>query len=177
MIIEGPVATLVAALFASLGAFNVFVVLLLSIIGDIIGDAFFYFLGRKHGTNFVKRFGRYTGITQQRFEKLNEYFQIHGGKTVFAAKSTVGLSWVAFMFAGATKMRMKKFLQYSFLGGLIWSGFLVIMGYFYGYVWRETSEYIEWVGWIVSAIAIISFAVILLYKRRKTRKLFNGKSK
>jgi len=42
MIVEGPVVTLFAAIMASLGAFNVWIVLVFSILGDLIGDAIFY---------------------------------------------------------------------------------------------------------------------------------------
>ena len=171
MIIEGPVATLMAAMLASLGAFNIFVVLIFSILGDAIGDVILYGLGYKFGMGFVRRVGKYIGITEKLVLRMEKYFSNHGGKTIFAVKSTTGLCWATFTAAGIVKMDFKKFLKYSILGGIIWSGFLVAMGYFYGYLWREIKDYIDWIGWIIFAVAVATFAVIAIYKNYQARKL------
>jgi membrane protein DedA with SNARE-associated domain len=172
MVIEGPIATIVAAILASLGAFNIWVVLLLSILGDVIGDIAFYTAGYLWGMTFVKKIGKYLGITEKTVLKMEKYFNNHGGKTIFAVKSTTGLCWATFIAAGIVKMNFYKFLRFSILGGVIWSGFLVTMGYFYGYMWREISRYIEWAGWGIGGLTIISFIIINLYKKYKSKRLF-----
>lgn len=171
MIIEGPVVTLIAAMLASLGAFNVFLVLVLSILGDIIGDVAFYGLGYKFGMGFVRNVGKYMGITENLVTRMEKYFARHGGKTIFAVKSTTGLCWATFVTAGIVKMDFKKFIKNSFYGGIVWSSFLVSMGYFYGYLWREIRGYIDWIGWVISILAIITFASITLYKNWQAKKL------
>jgi membrane protein DedA with SNARE-associated domain len=172
MIAEGPVVTIIAAMLASLGAFNWFVVLILSVIGDMLGDIIFYGLGYRWGMGFVRKVGKYLGITERVVERMEKYFANHGGKTIFAVKSTTGLCWATFVTAGIVKMDFKKFLKYSFLGGVVWSGFLVAMGYFYGYLWKEIKQYISWVGWIIFAVAIISFLIITWYKKNQSEKFF-----
>lgn len=174
MIIEGPVATIAAATLAALGAFNVWVVLILSVISDIVSDVGLYWIGKKWGMGFVKRVGRYIGITESLVLRMEKYFENHGRKTIFAVKSTTGLCWATFIAAGIVRMDFKKFLYYSFLGGIVWSGFLVAMGYFYGYLWREIKQYIEWVGWAVSGIAVGSFLVITLYKKYQAKNIFKN---
>ena len=171
MIVEGPVATILASTMAALGAFNVFVVLIFSVFGDMLGDILFYAVGKKWGMDFVNVFGKYFGISRQLVERMEKYFQRHGGKTILAVKSTTGLCWATFVAAGVVKMDFKKFLKYSFLGGVIWSGFLVAMGYFYGYLWKQIKQYIGWIGWAMFALAIASFAGITLYKQYQAKKL------
>jgi len=171
MILEGPVATLAAAILASLGAFNVWIVLILSIIGDMVGDVILFGLGYHYGMGFVRRVGKYIGITEKLVLKMERYFERHGGKTIFAVKSTTGLCWAAFTAAGIVKMDFKKFIKYSIYGGIIWSGFLVFMGYFYGYLWREIRDYIKWVGWAITFLAVITFLTITVYKNRQAKKL------
>jgi len=173
MIIEGPVVTIIAAMLASLGAFNVFVVLVFSMIGDIAGDVILYGLGYKFGMGFVRRVGKYIGITEKLVLKMEKYFINHGGKTIFAVKSTTGLCWATFTAAGIVKMDFKKFLKYSFLGGIVWSSFLVVMGYFYGYLWREIRDYIEWVGWAIFLLTAATFASVIIYKKYQTKKIFS----
>lgn len=177
MIIEGPVATIIAATMAALGAFNVFIVLILSIAGDMIGDIILYGLGYKFGLGFVRRVGKYVGITENLVNRMEKYFEHHGGKTIFAVKSTTGLCWATFTAAGIVKMDFKKFVKYSFLGGIVWSSFLVAMGYFYGYLWKEIKQAIEWIGWLILVIAVVSFAVITFYKKRQAKKLLEENNK
>jgi membrane protein DedA with SNARE-associated domain len=176
MIIEGPIVTVIAAMLASLGAFNVFLVLILSILGDVIGDVALYGLGYFFGIGFVRRVGKYMGITEKLVLRMQEYFKKHGGKTIFAVKSTTGLCWATFTAAGIAKMDFKKFLKNSFYGGIIWSGFLVAMGYFYGYLWRDIKQYIEWIGWIIFAVVAVSMTVVTVYKNRQAKRMFKEKT-
>lgn len=176
MIIEGPVVTLISAILASLGAFNVFVVLFLSILGDMIGDVILYWTGYRFGMGFVRSVGKYMGITERLVLRMEKYFARHGGRTIFLVKSTTGLAWATFVTAGIVRMDFKKFLKNSFYGGIVWSGFLVFIGYFYGYLWREVKQYIEWIGWVIFASAAITLAGIMVYKKLQANKMFKDGS-
>jgi membrane protein DedA with SNARE-associated domain len=177
MIIEGPVVTIISALLAALGAFNVFVVLAFSIAGDMIGDIILYGLGYKFGMGFVRGFGKYMGITESLVNRMQKYFEKHGGKTIFLVKSTTGLCWATFTAAGIVKMDFKKFVKYSFFGGVVWSSFLVLTGYFYGYLWAQIKHYISWIGWLIFVAALITFVVITIYKRHQARKILRENDK
>jgi len=174
MFIEGPMTTVIAAILASLGAFNVWVVLMMSIVGDVLGDIGLYGIGKKWGFSFVRKIGKYIGVTEKRVLKMEKFFDKHGGKTIFMAKSTTGLCFVTFVAAGIAKMNFGKFIKYSILGGFVWSGFLVTMGYFYGYLWREIGKYIEWAGWLVMGLALLTFILVNLIKSQKTKKVFGN---
>ncbi len=171
MTLEGPVVTLISAMLASMGAFFWPWVFVLSVLGDMLGDVILYWIGYKYGMHFVRKIGKHIGITESLVLRMEKYFTRHGGKTIFAVKSTVGLCWATFTAAGIVKMDFKKFLKYSFLGGIVWSGSLVAMGYFYGYLWKSMKEYISWAGWIITAVAVASFMGITLYKKYQSRQL------
>jgi len=171
MIIEGPIASIISATLAAMGVFNIWVVFVFSILGDVLGDILFYLAGYKWGMSFVKNFGRHIGITEKMVLRMEEYFKKHGGKTIFAVKATTGICWATFTTAGIVKMDFGKFLKYSILGGIVWSGFLVSMGYFYGYLWREIGIYIKWAGWIVLVLTVFSIVLITLYKRKQAKNI------
>jgi membrane protein DedA with SNARE-associated domain len=171
MIVEGPVITIIASMLARLGAFNIFIVFLFSVLGDMIGDVILYWLGYRFGMSFVKRIGKYMGITESLVLKMENYFKRHGGKTIFTVKSTTGLCWATFTAAGIVKMDFRKFVKYSLLGGLVWSGFLVALGYFYGYMWATLKHYISWSGWIIFSLAIISVIIVQFYKKKQSAKM------
>jgi len=175
MIIEGPIVTILSAMLAATGVFNVWVVLVLSMLGDVVGDVALYWAGNIGGMKFVDNIGKYMGITRNLVLKMEKYFKCHGGKTIFAVKSTTGLCWATFVAAGIVKMDFSKFVKYSIFGGIVWSGFLVVMGYFYGYMWRQVEVYIEQAGWLAMGLAIISFVFITFYKKYKSKKLLAEK--
>lgn len=175
MIVEGPIMTILAAFLASLGFFNVYIVLALSISGDIIGDIILYFIGYFGGAKALAKSEKILKIKPALVEKLEKLFSRHGKKTIFAVKSTTGLCWITFIAAGTLKMRFKDFILASFLGGIIWSGFLVISGYFFGYAFIKISSYIRYAGILIFSSAIIFYLTLVIYKKHQSKKVLSEK--
>lgn len=172
MIIEGPIVTILGAFLASVGMLNIWVVLTLSVIGDMIGDVIFYGIGHRWGMKFVDHVGKFIGITKKIVLRLEKYFMRHGGKTIFMVKATTGLCWATFVAAGIVKMPFKRFVAFSFLGGVLWSGFLAAMGYFFGYLYEQIVQYISYAGWIIAGLACIVLFAIALLKKHETEEMF-----
>ena len=126
MIIEGPIITVIGAFLASLGFFNIGIIFCLSLLGDIVGDIILYALGYFGGAQLLSRAEKWLRINLVTMDKLRHFFTLHGQKTIFYVKSTTGLCWITFILAGTLKMNFQKFLRASFLGGIVWSGFLVL---------------------------------------------------
>lgn len=169
MIAEGPIITMIAAFLASVGALNVWLVFFLSVVGDMIGDVILFWIGQRWGLRFVDRFGSRFGMTRTLVARIENFFRRHGGKTVVIAKTTTGLCWVTFVVAGIVNMPIHRFVWYSFLGGVMWSAFLVAMGYFFGYMYDQISAYISNAGWIVFGVALLVLAGIYIVKKFTTR--------
>jgi membrane protein DedA with SNARE-associated domain len=169
MILEGPVATLLAAFAASLGFFNIYLVFILSMLGDITGDIILYIIGYTGGARALAKAENILKIKPALVIKMEKLFQNHGKKTIFAVKSTTGLCWITFIAAGAMRMNFHKFLWGSFWGGIIWSTFLIIAGYFFGYAFETINEYIKYAGFIILIAVIVFYASITYYKKCRSR--------
>lgn len=174
MIIEGPIVSILGAFLAKLGFFNVYLVLLLSILGDLIGDVILYSIGFYGGERALAKAEKILKIKPAIVEKMRRLFQAHGKKTIFAVKSTTGLCWITFIAAGTFKMKFKDFVLTSFFGGIVWSTFLVIIGYFFGYAFGVINDYIRVAGLIIFAAAAGFYASIILYKRYRSRKILEN---
>jgi len=174
MIIEGPVATLIAAFFSSLGYFNFAVVFVLSVLGDIVGDIVIYFLGYWKGEKFFLGASKFLGVKKKSAEKLKKKFKKNGSSLIFLAKATVGMSYTVFTLAGAFRFNFRKFLKFSLLGGIVWSSFLVATGYFFGFMAREISTYIEYAGYVIFSLLVITFLVFSYSKNTKRNWLLNN---
>lgn len=171
MTLEGPVVTIVSAFLASLGFFNVFIVFVLSVAGDVIGDVILYHIGYFGGPKILSKAQRFLKIKESVVEKLKQKFHENSAKIIFYVRSTTGLSYITFITAGTLKMKLTKFVTFSILGGLVWSSFLVVVGYFFGYAAEKISAYIKYAGIVIFIGAIIFFIGLTLYKRRRAREI------
>jgi len=174
MIVEGPIATILAAFAASLGFFNIFLVFILSILGDIIGDIILYTIGYTGGAQALAKAEKILRIKPEVIARLEKLFLVHGKKTIFAVKSTTGLCWITFIAAGTMRMKLKDFLLGSILGGIVWSSFLAVMGYFFGYAFLQISDYIKYAGLIIFAAAVSFFIALTLYKKYQSRRILKN---
>lgn len=171
MTLEGPIVTIIAAFLASMGYFNIFLVFALSVTGDVVGDIILYFIGYFGGARILAKAEKFLKISAAVVEKLKTKFHQNSGRIIFYVKSTTGLSYITFILAGTLKMKLSKFVKSSILGGLVWSSFLVVMGYFFGYAAERISQYIKYAGVIIFAGAVVFFIGLSLYKKRQGKEI------
>jgi membrane protein DedA with SNARE-associated domain len=166
MTIEGPVATLTGSFLASLGGFNILIIYPLSVLADLVGDIILYLVGRFGGEKILIKAERLLKIEESTVDKIKDQFNQTGGKIVFFVKLTTGLCWITFLAAGTARMNFKRFVTYSLLGGVVWSGLLVVLGYFFGYAAGQIEQYLSYAGWIVFIITI-SILILFGFIRKK----------
>lgn len=172
MVVEGPIATILSAFASSLGFFNAFIVFILSMIGDMVGDVILYAIGFYGGMRTLSKAQKFLKIKPATLEKIEKLFARHGRKIIIAIKSTTGLCWITFIAAGAFKMKFKDFIISSFLGGIIWSGMLVIIGYFFGFAFKKIADWLSYAQYsaiIVFVAFIIFYSLITWYKKRQSQ--------
>lgn len=180
MIAEGPITTIIAAFLASLGFFEWHIVYILSLLGDVLGDIFWYSIGYFGGRPALKKFRKKLGIKLSAIRYIEDKFKKSGSKIIFYVKVSTGLCLVTFILAGSMKMSFKKFVQFSLLGGLVWSAFLVTLGYFFGYAAEQIDQYIKFAGWGIFLLALIVILVINSKKQKSLKKVledFNHRQK
>ncbi|MCX6763757.1 MAG: hypothetical protein NTZ97_03450, partial [Candidatus Moranbacteria bacterium] len=100
----------------------------------------------------------------------------HGKKTIFTVKSTTGLCWITFIAAGAVRMDFGNFLLGSFWGGVVWSGFLTVVGYFFGYAFASISQTIEYAGLVIFFAAVIFILGLSFYRKYQSQKFTENSS-
>ena len=136
-------------------------------IGAILGDNGGYWLGRKGGILVVRRFGRRIGLTEKKLQRVRDFFERHGAKTVFIGRFIALLrSWAAAL-AGVAEMPYGTFTTYNALGGITWSAVFGTLGYIFGHNLPLLERYL---GRFSIALAIVvAIAVVVLIRRRRSR--------
>ena len=161
MLIEGPIVTVAAAFAAALGYFDVFIVFILSFLGDIVADVIYYFIGYFSRLAVIEKFGRFFGLTEERMHRIENLLNNHAAKTLIALKLTPVLPTPGLMLVGATKMPVKRFVKICSIIILPRTIFLVIMGYYFGAAYEVMANQFEKNYFIL--IAIIAIVAIIYY--------------
>ena len=163
-VIEGPIVTVVAGFLATLGVFNPFVVYLVMITGDVVGDGIAYSFGY-----FGKRFLRYFKITDEKLEKAKIYFQENHKKAILASKVVYGLGTTGLITAGVLRVPYKRFFKTCILISAVQSLVLLAIGILFGNAYVVIGKYLDYyaAGGSVIALTVLLFVFIRKYKIAK----------
>lgn len=118
--------------FAALGAFNLWVLLIVLFLAAVLGDSLNYEIGRKVGTAITPNGLLSRVINQERMDKAQRFFNKHGGKTVMIARFMPFIRTFIPFIAGASKMRYGYFLVYNVIGAALWVALCTFLGYLFG---------------------------------------------
>lgn len=167
MCFEGPIVTIAASFAAALGHFNIFVILLLSILGDMLPDIIFYCIGFYGRLPVVERMGHRVGLSAERLKKAEAFLKRHTFKAVAAAKFTPVIPTVGLALIGAFRLDFRRFMLYSFLITFPRSVICVIFGYYFGWAYDAISVYMSDASLIAVAIFIIAIAYMIYVRVQK----------
>lgn len=137
--------------------------------GAIFGDSLGYWIGREGGRKLIRSYGRYVGLTDERYQKAQDYLKKHGGKAVFFGRFvSIARTWIA-LLVGAHHLNYMQFLIYNILGGIVWATLYGTLGYLFGENLPLLEKWIKGVGIGVTILVVIGI-VYLLYLRKKRKK-------
>ncbi len=169
-ILEGPIVTIIAGFLAAGGVFNFWLVYLIAVAGDLVGDVIYYALGRWGGQG-LRRWGHYVGVTAAHLERVERHFENHSGKTLLWGKLTHAIGWITLASAGLARLPIKNFLWFNLLGTLPKTMIFLLLGYFFGYNYQAIDNYFDRAVLVTLALIVIGVILYLYTTRRKGRGL------
>ncbi len=164
--VEGPIATLLGAAAASAGLMRPIPVFIAAMAGNLIADSLWYGLGYAGKIEWVSRFGRRMGIDQRHLDRLERKLQQHAVNVIFLAKLTVSFVIPTLIAAGLVKVPWRKWFPSVFTGEVIWTGSLVLVGYYATEAIKRVEQGVEYVILFGSTF----FLVFLLWLGRRILK-------
>lgn len=170
MIIEGPIATVIAAFLSALNILNIYIVYALAVAGDVIGDIVYYLIGRLGRHSIIPRYGQHLGITEEKISYAEKHYKKHLKKTIFWGKVTQAPVLVVLVTAGIAKVDFKKFLLTVFFITLIKALVFSIIGFYFGRSYYLINKYLDrsiMAVWIAILSAILLYWIYLRYKNSK----------
>ena len=158
-----------AGYLAYQGEMNLYVVVLVGILGSVAGALLNYYLALHLGRKIILKYGKYFFIKEETLDKLDTFFAKHGEISTFTGRLIPGIRQLISLPAGLARMNIAKFSFYTAIGAGIWVVVLVVVGYVVGSNQELISEYMKSATLIalVSVVLIIVFYVVRNRRRRE----------
>ncbi len=161
--IEGPVATLLGAAIASAGLMRPWLVFIAAATGNLTADSLWYSLGYAGKLEWVLRFGRKLGLQPEFLERLEKGMHKNAPQILFVAKLTVSFMIPSLIAAGLMKVPWRRWFPSLFAGEMIWTGSLVLIGYFATEAVKRVQQGVEYA---ILGLSLVFVLFILSMSRR-----------
>ena len=127
-------------------------------LGELIGDVIWYYIGYHWGERFARRWGKYIGIDHWHIDKAKHLFQKYDQRILISSKLTTGFGFaIPILFtAGMTRMSFWRYMWANISGQFFWSGGLIAVGYFFGDLYLSVNSVFEQ----ISVVALALMAII-----------------
>ncbi len=112
--------------------FGLIPMIILGAVGATIGTSAIYLVALKLGRVVLLRYLKYVKISEKKLERVEVWFEKHGDKAVFLGRMIPVMRELISVPAGLLKMRIPKFVLYTFAGSCIWSAATILSGYYFG---------------------------------------------
>jgi len=168
-VVPGETIVLAAGFVASTGALNPVGVWFASLIGTVVGSNISYMLGLRGGRAALERYGHRFFISEKRLLAAEEYFAVHGSKTVLFARFAAGVKNFVPMLAGVSRMPAFWFELYTILGAAIYTTVMVALGFFFGDNFQLLLTWVKRAGTIGLVVLAVVIVAALWGRRRYIR--------
>jgi len=161
--LEGPIATLLGAAAASAGLMRIWAVFVAAAAGNLTADMLWYLLGYYGKVDTALRLGRWAGLKRKHLDRLTVAMQKHALRILFFAKLTAGFMIPSLIATGLARIPWKRWFPVVFLGEMIWTGSLLLIGFY-------TTEAIKTVAHGIAVIVVgasILFLIVIIWQGRR----------
>jgi membrane protein DedA with SNARE-associated domain len=148
------------------GRFNLWWVGVAGAVGCVLGSLVAYGVGMYGGRPLIAKYGRYLLISPHDLDLADRWFARYGEVIVFASRLLpVIRTFIAFP-AGVARMKLTKFVAYTFLGSLPWCLGLAYVGQLLGAQWDKNDTLKTWFHRFDFVIGIILVLGVIWWVRR-----------
>ncbi|MEJ0052604.1 MAG: DedA family protein [Methylovirgula sp.] len=166
--LPGETALVLAAVYAgATGRLDIATVLLVAVVGGILGGTIGYWIGRSVSSDFLRRYGKWIGLTENRLALGRHLFQSHGGKIVFFGRFIAVLRIVAALLAGLNRYDFGRFFLFNGAGVITWAAIMGLGGYFFGDAMTRVSGPLGAIGLAFAAAVVVGFFIVLRRQEKK----------
>jgi membrane protein DedA with SNARE-associated domain len=160
-----------AGVLISYGEMNLFIVLICSLIGSLLGAYINYFLalhlGRRLVNSLILKYGKIFLLDNSTLIKSENYFSKHGEITTILGRLIPGVRQIISLPAGFARMNLTKFSIYTSLGAGIWSLILIFIGYYVGENCELIKQNLSMITLVTCGIIVLCAIIYYIWNKKK----------
>ena len=168
--LPGDSLLFVAGALAASGLLSIWILLATAILAAVLGDTVNYWIGYTFEMKVLE--WKYSPVRQKHLDETQQYFERYGGLTIVISRFMPFIRTFAPFLAGIGRMRYSWFLAYNVVGGVMWSGLFLGVGYFVGNlpIVQQNFSVIVYAIIGVSLIALASVFIGIIRAIKKAKK-------
>ncbi len=170
----GETALVLAAVLASQGKLQIWLVILIGVASAIIGDNTGFLLGRRFGRQALARPGRFWNRRLAAIRYGDRFFARHGPRAVFLARWIALVRFAAAWLAGINRMPFRLFFFWNALGGITWGVTYGLVGYYAGQAGAGVLARFGLAGALILILLFIGIPVVNVIRRRRREARSSG---
>lgn len=129
--LPGDTLLFTVGFFAAQGHVPIAAAMAVIFVAAVIGDNVGYTIGKRLGPRLFKKKNGLV-FRQEYIARAETFYEKHGGKTIILARFMPVVRTFAPMVAGVGKMSRQRFIVFNIVGAALWTGIVVMLGYWLG---------------------------------------------
>jgi len=170
-LLPGDSLVFTLGILSAKGIFNIWILLPLCAVSAILGDSFGYWFGKKWGPKVFNKDDSFF-FNKKYVDRTTRFYAKYGKKTIFLARFVPIVRTFAPILAGVGEMPYRIFFVYNLVGGIVWTGGFLLVGYFLGILFPQTEQYITAVIIGIIALSVIPLAIEFFKANKKEQDVF-----
>ena len=158
-----------AGVLAGTGHMSIWLAAGITTLAALLADGIWYELGRRYGRRILGLLCRISLEPDSCVRRTEDFFMMHGPRSLVVAKFIPGLSTIAPPLAGIVGLSVPLFLIYDGLGVAIWTGVGIGIGYAFSGQIEQVLVHANQMTPAVAAILMAGLTGYVLYKRTSRR--------
>jgi len=155
-------------------SFPIWLALPIIIVAAIAGSQFGFWFGTRVGPALFKKRKRNWFFNEDTIFRSHKVIDRYGPRAIVLARFIPVLRALVPMLVGMIGMESKKYLRYNIIGGLLWGGVLLLLGYGLGTIPTVRENLEIWVvGFVVVSSLPFPIEILRDYLKRRKEKLAN----
>jgi membrane-associated protein len=140
---------------SAVGYLNIWIIIPLSIVANILGDNLNYFISYKYGKKALHSIGLRKTLESNKFKKISIIFHKNPGFIIFLSRFEVLSTLFVNFLSGLGHLPYRKFIWHEVTGTIAQVSIYSMIGYFFENNWESIDT-------IIGKVTLILFLLILL---------------
>jgi membrane protein DedA with SNARE-associated domain len=151
------------------GKLSLLGIIIAGVVGDTIGAAVAYWIGRWGGRELVEHQGSRLHVKPERLDRAHRWFDRYGAPVILVSRLAPFVRAVFPYAAGVARMGFGRFIALAALGSIPWITALGLLGREVGRNWQSWRRHLEYADYAAIALLALALAYVVLRRVRATR--------